>query len=392
MFSMNRFMVLGIALLACSCTKSPSADEEKTNDATAKTAKVAAKSAGDVDFPVIPQIVVPEIIGIGPAQRALEASMQDIIDPVAGISVKPAHCATDGALLNDAGITSMDAQGNLSRNGNEGIFHINADGSGTANYEGGVIVVNADGSGTINGNGDGGADDGIISVEADGSGTYNGKYGIIVLDGKGGGTWNGEHGVIRNEGDGSGSWNGPQGIVTINADGSGTWNGPHGLVSNDGKGNGSIGTPARQVTMAPIPKVAPAGKFPPLKKFAPSGAPCGFIITLNDQVLFDFDKSDIRPDAAKVVDSLAVALQKVPAKAIEIRGHTDAKGSDAYNLDLSERRAKSVGMALRQRGAAAAASTHGYGESQPVAPNEVSGQDNPAGRQLNRRVEIFVRI
>ncbi|ENX06092.1 hypothetical protein F898_03037 [Acinetobacter courvalinii] len=73
MFSMNRFMVLGMALLACSCTKSPSADEQKTNDATAKTAKVAAKSAGDVDFPVIPQIVVPEIIGIGPAQRALEA-------------------------------------------------------------------------------------------------------------------------------------------------------------------------------------------------------------------------------------------------------------------------------------------------------------------------------
>ncbi|EOR06785.1 OmpA family protein [Acinetobacter sp. ANC 3926] len=197
--------------------------------------------------------------------------------------------------------------------------------------------------------------------------------------------------MIRNQGDGSGSWNGPQGIVTINADGSGTWNGPHGLVSNDGKGNGSIGTPAHQVKMAPIPKVTPAGKFPPLKKFAPSGVPCGFIITLNDQVLFDFDKSDIRPDAAKVLDTLAVALQKVPAKAIEIRGHTDAKGSDAYNLNLSELRAKSVGMALRQRGAAANASTRGYGESQPVARNAISGQDNPAGRQLNRRVEIFVR-
>ncbi|WP_096911459.1 OmpA family protein [Acinetobacter colistiniresistens] len=390
MSSINRFMVLGMALLVCACTKSPSTDEDNANTQP-KTARSAVKSAGDIDFPVIPQIVVPEIIGIGPAQRALETSMQDIIDPVAGISVKPANCAADGALLNDAGITSMDAQGNLSRNGDEGIFHVNADGSGTANYEGGVIVVNADGGGTINGNGDGGADDGIISVEADGSGTYNGKYGIIVLDGKGGGTWNGDHGVIRNQGDGSGSWNGPQGIVTINADGSGTWNGPHGLVSNDGKGNGSIGTPARQVKMAPIPKVAPAGKFPPLKKFAPLGAPCGFIITLNDQVLFDFDKSDIRPDAATVLDTLAVALRKVPAKTIEIRGHTDAKGSDAYNLNLSERRAKSVSMALRQRGAATDASTHGYGESQPVAPNEVSGQDNPAGRQLNRRVEIFVR-
>jgi len=47
--------------------------------------------------------------------------------------------------------------------------------------------------------------------------------------------------------------------------------------------------------------------------------------------------------------------------------------------------------ALRQRGSATDAAAHGYGESQPVAPNEVNGKDNPSGRQLNRRVEIFVR-
>lgn len=76
---------------------------------------------------------------------------------------------------------------------------------------------------------------------------------------------------------------------------------------------------------------------------------------------------------------------------MEIRGHTDAKGSDDYNQGLSERRARSVVDALRQRGVGQQASARGYGESQPVAPNELRGQDNPAGRQLNRRVEIFVR-
>lgn len=390
-------LVAGVALLVGACGRAPSdaADgpgtEAQRVPTAAASAAAAPKTAGKVDFPVIPQIVVPDIVGVGPAQRKLESSMQDIIDPVAGISVRPANCATDGALINDAGITSVDEHGNLSRNGDEGLFHVNADGSGTANYGGGIITVNADGSGTINGSGEDGADDAIISVEADGSGTYNGRYGIISLDGKGAGTWNDDSGLITINGDGSGTWNGPEGIVTINADGSGTWNGPHGLVVNDGDGNGRIGPPAREMKMAPIPKVASAGKFPPLKKFAPPGAPCGFVITLEDRVLFDFDKSEVRPDAAKVLDTLAAALQKVPATAMEIRGHTDAKGSDAYNLDLSERRAESVIAALRQRGAAQDADARGYGESQPVAPNEVDGQDNPAGRQLNRRVEIFVR-
>lgn len=343
------------------------------------------------EFPSIPQIVVPDIIGATPAQRALETSMQGILDPIAGITVRPANCSTDGTLVNDAGITSVDEQGNVSRNGDAGIFKINADGSGTANYQGGLISLNADGSGTINGNPDGGGDDAIIRVNADGSGTYNGRYGLISLDGKGAGTWNGDSGLITNNGDGSGTWNGPQGQVTIRADGSGEWNGPERIVQNHGDGTGRVGTPGKVVRMAPLPKVPPVGKFPPLAKFAPPGAPCGFIITLSDRVLFDFDKSDIRPDASKVLDTLASALQSVPAKSMEIRGHTDAKGSDEYNQTLSERRAQSVAAALHSRASAKDATAKGYGETQPVAPNTLKGADNPGGRQLNRRVEIFVR-
>lgn len=395
-------LALACALVAAACGQDRAADvaPATTPDRAATAAEPATDSETDDEagadraaadaFPAIPVIVVPEIVGVTPAQRALESSMQEILDPIAGISVSPARCDAGGGLVRDAGITSVDAQGNLSRNGDAGIFRIAADGSGSANFEGGLVVVNRDGSGSING-GEDGEDDAIVRVEADGSGSYNGPAGMITLDAKGAGTWNGEGSLIRNNGDGSGTWNGPLGLVTINKDGSGTWNGPQGLIRNNGDGTGQVGTPVRTIKMEPLAKVPPAGRFPPIKKFAPPGAPCGYLITLNDRVLFDFDKSDIRADAAKVLDALAGALKDIESDGMEIGGHTDAKGSDDYNQSLSARRADAVVEALRQRGAAADASAKGYGESLPVAPNEIGGQDNPGGRQLNRRVEIFVR-
>ncbi|QNH16703.1 Peptidoglycan-associated lipoprotein [Xanthomonas sp. SS] len=395
---MRSLPILLSSLLLAGCG---AADKPGTPSAPSAPAAAAAKAsatpdtapaaAADVpEFPAIPLIVVPEILGVTPAQRALEASMKGALDPIQGVSIAPARCAGDGVLVNDAGITGVDAQGNLLRNGEDGLFKINADGSGTANFEGGLVQVNADGSGTINGTvGDG--EDAIVRVQADGSGSYNGPAGLITLDGRGAGTWNGGSGLIQNNGDGSGTWNGPEGLVTINADGSGTWNGEHEMIRNNGDGTGMIGTPGRKMAMAPLPKVPPAGRFPPLRKFAPPGAPCGYLITLNDRVLFDFDKSQIRADAAKVLDTLATALGTVQARDLEVGGHTDSKGGDDYNQALSERRAAAVLEALRARGLALKASAKGYGESRPVAPNQLQGQDNPAGRQLNRRVEIFVR-
>ncbi|MBG3852672.1 OmpA family protein [Xanthomonas sp. WHRI 8391] len=368
--------VIWVPLLLAGCGR----DEGQNNaaDAAAATPPAAQTAARASDappatdeavpeFPAIPLIVVPEIAGVTPAQRALEASLQDILDPIEGVSVAPARCGDGGTLINDAGITSVDANGNLLRNGDNGLFDLKADGSGTANFDGGLISVNADGSGTINASGAGG-DDAIIQVQANGAGSYNGPAGLISLDAKGAGTWNSDKsGLVNNHGDGSGTWNGPRGLITINADGSGTWNGPDGLVQNRGDGTGTVGTPPREVRMPPLPKVPPAGRFPLLQKFAPPGAPCGYLITL------------------------AAALGKVSTKDMQVRGHTDAKGSDAYNQALSERRADAVLAALRTRGAAQSAGAKGYGESQPVAPNTLNGQDNPGGRQLNRRVEIFLR-
>lgn len=384
-----------LAVLASACGQQSPSPEPGQPQAGASAASAAGgpaedeagnTAAGGVEFPVVPPILVPSIVGSGPAQRQLEASMQALIDPVAGISVRPANCATDGALVNESGFTNVDAAGNLQRVGEQGVFDVTADGSGLAVTGDEVVQVNPDGSGqVVNGAG-------VFEVRADGSGSYVGEFGNIELDGKGGGTWVGDFGSIENHGDGSGQWVGEHGSIEVRADGSGRWiGGPEDIVENRGDGTGTVGALEREVRMAPLPPLPPAGRFPPLDKFKPSGAPCGFVVTLNDKVLFDFDKADIRSDAGTVLDALAGALEKLPAVAMEVRGHTDAKGSDDYNQGLSERRAQAVLEALRQRGVAGDASARGYGESQPVAPNEVGGKDNPGGRQLNRRVEVFVR-
>jgi len=111
---------------------------------------------------------------------------------------------------------------------------------------------------------------------------------------------------------------------------------------------------------------------------------------LTADLLFDFDKADLRPEAL-LRDVLAQIKAKLKRPLIRIEGHTDAKGSDEYNDVLSQRRAASVKAWLVTAGHVPAKSvtTAGLGEHSPVAPNEKpDGTDDPAGRQKNRRVEI----
>jgi len=117
-------------------------------------------------------------------------------------------------------------------------------------------------------------------------------------------------------------------------------------------------------------------------------------IELAADVLFDFDKADLRPEAAGELGKVAQVLVAHPGAPVSIEGHTDAKGDDAYNQRLSERRAASVKAWLVANGGADAATitTRGRGETEPVAPNaKPDGSDDPEGRQRNRRVEITVR-
>ena len=117
-------------------------------------------------------------------------------------------------------------------------------------------------------------------------------------------------------------------------------------------------------------------------------------IELSGDILFDFDKWSIRPVAEPVLKQVADVIKKYPDASVLIEGYTDSKGSDSYNLRLSQNRAASVKNWLVKKGGinGKGITTKGLGESNPVAPNEnQDGSDNPDGRQKNRRVEITVK-
>ncbi|WP_159994228.1 OmpA family protein [Roseomonas sp. 18066] len=115
-------------------------------------------------------------------------------------------------------------------------------------------------------------------------------------------------------------------------------------------------------------------------------------IALPGDVLFDFDRAEIRADARPVLAQLTEILRAYARSPVEIQGHTDSHGSDGYNQALSERRAAAVRLWLQRQGVAAARlRTIGYGEARPVVPNaRPDGGDDPAGRQRNRRVEFII--
>jgi OmpA-OmpF porin, OOP family len=125
----------------------------------------------------------------------------------------------------------------------------------------------------------------------------------------------------------------------------------------------------------------------------PDGCPVPVSIDLKG-VNFDFDKATLRPDAVSILNEAIEILKRYPDLKVEVAGHTDSVGSDAYNQKLSERRAKTVYDYLTSNGVDAGrlVGPTGYGESRPIAPNtNPDGSDNPEGRAQNRRTELNVQ-
>ena len=110
------------------------------------------------------------------------------------------------------------------------------------------------------------------------------------------------------------------------------------------------------------------------------------LVNLPDGVTFDVNSTAVKPQFRSTLDQIAQSLQQYPNSLVDVYGHTDSTGSDAYNQTLSENRARAVGNYLSMRGVSAARlRTMGFGETQPVDTN-----DTEAGRARNRRVEIKI--
>lgn len=109
-------------------------------------------------------------------------------------------------------------------------------------------------------------------------------------------------------------------------------------------------------------------------------------VTFKGDVTFDTGSSAVRSGLLSEIDRVATVLKQYPDTLIRVEGHTDSRGTDAYNMELSNQRAGAVKNLLIQRGVAAQRiEVVGFGKTMPVATNETE-----AGRQKNRRVEIKI--
>lgn len=384
-----------LALGACGSSKpAEPASSPSSAATTAEPTQAPSATASSVptvpgyrpgEIPPIPAFAVPPIdVFASNADKAVIQTASSSLSSVPGVTVSPAKC--DGNAL-VSGSTVLGGDGSGVTTNSSGTVVNGGDGTGVITQGPISIVYGGDGTGVYTN-----ADTGLsINVNEDGSGVYSTPTLSINLDGMGGGNYTDSSKTISiiNNGDGSGNYSTATVSIINNGDGSGSYSDSTMTIRNNGDGTAVVN--GTTVTDAPkVDKVSKLGKFPPITSLQPVES-CGTLITLEDGVLFDFGKSDIRPDAAQTLKSLAGVLNNAKVPAAHIYGHTDSVSDEAFNQQLSEARANAVKNDLAKNGVTATLDATGYGESKPVAPNEnADGSDNPAGRALNRRVEIFI--
>lgn len=389
-------LALLFALGACGSDTKPAAESsaKPTTVATASAKSAASSSASATaavpglkagEIPAVPVFSIPTIgVFAQNSDKALIESTKEL-STVPGITVSPAKCDGNGVVSGStilsgsgAGVTSSDSGSVINSGAGAGVI-----------TEGPVsIVYGGEGSGTYT-NSETGEN---ITVSSDGSGTYKSKTLSINVSSDGSGTYdNSETGVkINISSTGSGTYEDSKNNIKYNnnGNGGGTYTSSTLNIINNGDGTALVN--GQSVKAEKLPPVAKVGKFPKVESLKPVKS-CGTVITLQDGVLFDFGKYDLRPEAKATLTKLATVLNQAKVPAAQINGHTDSIGDDAFNQDLSEKRASAVATQLKADGVTANLQTHGYGKTQPVADNtNADGSDNPAGRQANRRVEIYI--
>ena len=161
----------------------------------------------------------------------------------------------------------------------------------------------------------------------------------------------------------------------------------HGLDHGNTEWQAGVGLGLNFGGSKPAPVVAQAAPAPaPAPTPAPEPAPEVQSVRVELDVKFDFDRDTIRPEFRQDIQSLAEFMRTYPSVTTTVEGHTDSVGSDAYNKNLSERRANSVRQALIAEGVESSrVNAVGHGEARPIADNSTDD-----GRAMNRRVEAEV--
>ena len=337
----------------------------------------------------IPVISLPEMPNLSVTENPgakITLNMTKKISSVPGITITPVKVENSNII---GGNYSMQIGQNGAGQFSDENKVVQTDGNGAGQYTDEKVTIQRDetGAGQYINN----VTEVNLQVDNNGAGQYVDNKNKISLqvDANGLGMYKDENNEISMVvSDEDTIYNSPNLIIENNNDGSGKYHdkSKNLLIENDGKGKATITYNGKTTEVAAKPVGKPA-RFQKLKMVpaVPSIEANSLLITLDSGVLFDVDKYNLRPKAEEILKNLAVILKEANIKSFEVDGHTDSDASDEHNKVLSENRANSVKAFLASQGVNANITTHGYGESKPIASN-----NTPEGKQKNRRVEIII--
>ncbi|WP_461474805.1 OmpA family protein [Microbacterium sp. HJ5] len=365
---------LGLAVSGCAAPvdgtpvdPAPTGTAEPPRDLDAFEQQVRAL----LTVPPMPSFSIPTSLLSTDANQRIADELE--LDPglYQGIAVLDARCTEAGdAGAADAGASAVSG----AQNYDDGTVDITVAGDGTGVYDapGVHIAVLADGSGVY--------DDGEtrLSVSSDGSGTYESGDRRYTVRADGSGTYTDDESRIWVDASGAGGYDDGSVRVSLSADGE---------AFGDGTDD-EIAVVAETLADG-MPLFPPV---PRIEVLEPTGTVCGTVIRLDSNVLFGFDSATVQQEGQEHLQRVAALLVALGSPRAQVNGHSDQVGEAEYNRELSERRATVVRDLLVQAGVASdSLAARGLGETEPLRAETLpDGSDDPAARQLNRRVEIVL--
>lgn len=369
------FAIIGVALSGCTAA----ADDAPAAPAPAESTAGPARDLGEFErevrallaIPPLPSFTIPTSLLSTDANQRIADELE--LDPglYRGIAVLDARCteAGDAAAADSGGSAVSGAQ-----HYEDDTVSVTVAGDGTGVYDapGVHVAVLGDGSGVY--------DDGEtrLTVSADGAGTYESGDRRYTVRADGSGSYTDEGARVWMDASGAGGYDDGDVRVSLTADG-------------EAFGDGS------DAEIAVIAEVLADGMplFPPVPRVEavePSGTVCGTVIRLDSNVLFGFDSASVGEKGREHLRRVGALLVALGSPRAQINGHSDQVGGTEENRELSLRRASAVEEILVEAGVASESlEARGIGESEPLRDEtKADGSDDPAARQLNRRVEIVL--